>query len=133
MQKLPDSLRAGLLTVYSPKKFGGIVKCKCDEGKIYNIARDIARFTEGQMAGARPSWSSLERSPEEGKRRKQVGESMNKAKHILGDAFEYERSGLILKAPLERMRFDIEKSWKKKGWESVGMDWRETVENINSA
>lgn len=31
------------------------------------------------------------------------------------------------------MRFDVEKGWQKKnGWESVGMDWRETVERIST-
>lgn len=58
---------------------------------------------------------------------------LDKAKHILGDT-QVQGQRPRLDGPLEIMRFDIGRGWqKKRGWESVGMDWRETVEKINSA
>lgn len=81
---------------------------------------------EGQNAGTKPSWSAVERNPDESKR--------SKAKKVMGDTYEYERSGLIIKGPLEIMNYEVEQGWQKKeGCESMGMDWRDTMGKIKAA
>lgn len=91
MEKLPESQTSSARSRNSSAR----------RAKICSIAWDVARVMEGQAAGTTPSRSVAERSPGEGRRRKQIGENMDKTNNILGDGFEYERSRLILKGPLE--------------------------------
>lgn len=60
------------------------------ETELNNIAWRVAQIIEKQNKDMRPSWSAIERSPDAGLRRKEVGEAMDKLMKIAGEVVEYD-------------------------------------------
>lgn len=48
------------------EKFMDIAKARVELGKVQATGRALARVLERRQADVRPSWSGVERSPEEG-------------------------------------------------------------------
>lgn len=85
---------------------------------------------EKQQKDVMPSWVAVVRSPEEGRRRKQCAEELGKMRKVLGDGYECERSGMILKGCAEIMKYSVDAGWQKKGWDIAALNWDEVMEKL---
>lgn len=73
---------------------------------------EVHRAPEGAHAS---ELSAFERSPDDGRRRRATAEAMETAKNILGDGYEYEKSGTIYKGPGDTMSYDAAgEKWVQK-------------------
>lgn len=74
---------------------------------------EVARSMEKHHSPMKPVWSAIERSPEEGNRRKVATEVVERALKVVGPGHEAERSGSIYKngidiMPLRRHHLNLE-------------------------
>lgn len=46
--------------------------------------------------------------------RRHCVDAMDKVKQVLGDGYEYERSGLVLKGGAEIIKYSVGNGWRKK-------------------
>lgn len=133
LQALPSSLNSQFLMPCAPKKFGEIAKCKVQEGRIHSVAWEVAQWME-KNSNMLPSWVAVERSPEEGRRRRACGDEIEKMKKVLGDSYEYERNGLVLKGCAEIMKYKVDGGWQKnEGWDIAGLYRDEVMERVKRA
>lgn len=89
---------------------------------MFKIGWDRARCGEPD-AESRPL-SVVERSPDEGKRRRITDEAIETATEIMGDGHDYESSGFVYKGAMGIMKHDnaARVSTMKLGFESAGVD-----------
>lgn len=94
-----------------------------------DVQWEIAQALEKKGEEDKPSWSAIERSPEEGLRRRAAKNMMaNAQKVVVG--FDFERNGSVYKGGVEVARYDGNtKNWvRKQGWEMLGFgDFTEVV------
>lgn len=135
LRRQNGEMKARCLQPYAPKKFGEICKIKVQEGYVTKIGWDIARSIERQLDSTRPTSSDVERSPEEGKRRRVTAENMEKAEKVLGESFDFERDGMIYKGAAEVIKHEpgTERWVKNKGFQMAGQEWESLVQKIKQA
>lgn len=90
-------------------------------GRINEVYWAFARMTEKQDNAIRPPWTAIERSPDEGRRRKKRRTAMEKAMEVLGPGFEFGKSGSVWKGPIDIMKYDGNReTWgRKQGWTTL--------------
>lgn len=80
----------------------------------------------------------MERSPQQGRRRKQTAQGIDRALRIQGPGFDLERDGTIHKGAIDIRRYDSAMDeWeirKKAGWQSPGLgDWHSILKIVAEA
>lgn len=73
---LPQGPRELCLRPYCPRKFGEFAKMKVVPKRLPEVQLRIAQILEKRSKADRPTWSAIERSPEEGMRRRGVKEML---------------------------------------------------------
>lgn len=119
---LPYGLRELCLRPCCPRKFGEFAKVKVMPNKLTEVQWRIAQSLEKRSKARRPSWGAIERSPEEGMRRRGVKEMLMRAQKVLIGC-EFERRGSVYKGGVEVARYDgTKKSWvRMQGWGTMGL------------
>lgn len=123
------------LQPYAPKVYGEICKIKVQDDYVTQICWDIARSIEQQTGSTRPTWSDVERRPEEGESRRVTAENIEKARKVMGEGYDYERNGMTYKGVAEVMKFDpgMERWVTRKGFQPVGQEWEALMLKIKQA
>lgn len=113
----PQQIQEACLGPFAPKKYGEIIKVK--ENMVNDVGWQIARLLEKRVAGGKsPTWSAVERSPEEGKRRRLTTKASERALKVSGPEFEVERNGSIYRQGIEIAKYggSTQKWIPKAGW-----------------
>lgn len=100
---------------------------KIQQGHVIDIACQLARIMEKHREG-QPT--VVERSLQEGRRRKQAAQSLDRTLRVPELGFDTVRIGTIYKAAVKIMKYDsVAVKWEKAGWQSLRLgDWH-TISN----
>lgn len=107
---------------------------RIQDGRNSEVDWAPAWMAEKQDKAIRPAWTAIERSPSEGRRRRNVAAAMEKAMKALGPGFAFEKTGSIWKGPVEIMKYDgnNERNERKKSWQRLDLgDWNDMLKNTN--
>lgn len=126
LQRQSEDTRASCQQPDSPKKFGEVCMIKVQEGNATKIGWDLARSIVSQPDPTGPIWSDVERSPEEGKRRRVMAENMEKERTYLGESFGFVGKGMIFKDEPGTERWV-----KKKGFQMAGQERESLMQKIS--
>lgn len=111
----PQHIQEACLRPFASKEYWEISKVKVTENMVTAIGWRIANILEKRVAGAKPpTWSAVERSAEDGRRRRITTETSERAMK----EFEAESNGSIDKQEVEVAKFDgTSDRWiQKPGW-----------------
>lgn len=106
LRSTPENIQEACLKPFAPRTFGDMSPLEVKETMVSDVGWQIARLLEKTAPGGKPpTWSVVERSPEEGKRHRLTTEASERALKVLGPEFEVERNGCIYNQGIESTKY----------------------------
>lgn len=119
---LPQNIKDACLEPCAPRKWGEIADMRVQVGRTDEVYWALARMTENQDNAIRPVWTAVERSPNEGRKRRNVAAATQTAINMLGPRFDFEKIGSIWKGPIgtyHEVRREERGVGAREGWRSL--------------